>query len=142
MDDVRLVRGLAIPASTTATARKDTHTMATTKAENLGRVISLDDVSKGRRGAVAFRNESLCSIIAEAFEAGGAAALTGMAVLRDSFESLDSYKNEKQRVGAEIRSHVEMLVTDGTLETGTKCSINWAPETGTDMDGVPQVSRR
>jgi hypothetical protein len=111
--------------------------MVTSKAVDLGVVIDLTDISKARRGAEAVRIPALLSLLTDALGNGKAAAITGMAVLRSDHDSDEAFRNERQKHAASIRSHVEMLVTDGVLPAGSKASVNWHPETGT-----PQVSLR
>ncbi len=135
MYTVRLTGGLALPASTPAMARKDS-TM-TSNADDLGGIIDLGDVVKGRRGAVAERIPALMSLLAKACNSGKAVALHGMAVIRSTFDTDDAFRNERQRVAAVIRAHFDALVADGTLPAGSRCSINWHPESG-----VPQVQLR
>ena len=109
----------------------------TSNADDLGGIIDLGDVVKGRRGAVAERIPALMSLLAQACKAGKAVALHGMAVIRSTFDTDDAFRNERQRVAAVIRAHFDALVADGTLPAGSRCSINWHPETG-----VPQVQLR
>ena len=111
--------------------------MVTSKADDLGVVIDLSDISKARRGAEAVRIPALLSLLTDALGSGKAAAITGMAVLRSDHDSDESFRNERQKHAASIRSHVEMLVADGVLPAGSKASVNWHPVTGT-----PQVSLR
>jgi hypothetical protein len=56
-------------------------------------------------------------------------------VSRSDYQAKDDFANERQRIGAVIRKHIDHLSETGRLEAGTKVSINWHPE----LD-VPQVS--
>ena len=111
--------------------------MVTSKADAMGTVIDLSDISKARRGAEAERNPALLSLLTDALGNGKAAAITGMAVLRSDFGSDEAFRLEWQQHALSLGSHAAMLVADGVLPAGSKVSINWHPETG-----VPQVSLR
>ncbi len=129
--------GVGSPVQTHATEPRKDIRMGTSKADELGSVIDLSDISKARRGAEAERNPAMLSLLTASLGNGKAAAITGMAVLRSDFGSDEAFRNERQKHAASIRSHAAMLVADGVLPSGSKVSINWHPVTG-----VPQVSLR
>jgi len=108
-----------------------------TDAASYGDIISMDEMQKASRGAVATYEQGLLDFMAEALTDGKCARITKLAVQRSSYKSDDEFKNAKQAVGAEIRKHANKLVADRILPAGSKVSINWHPETGT-----PQVTLR
>jgi len=100
---------------------------------NWGSVIDVSEVQKASRGATVQLDQSLLDFLCEALSAGQAAALTAYRVDPKIFSSEKDMANEKQRIGAVIRRHVNNLRHDGLIAEG-KVSIHWHPE-----GGYPQV---
>ncbi len=103
-------------------------------ANPLGELISVDSVAKGRRGATATYDDNLLELLSQ-LDANSACLIGGFKVSRSDYQAKDDFANERQRIGAVIRKHIDHLSETGRLEAGTKVSINWHPE----LD-VPQVS--
>ena len=93
-------------------------------------------IAKGARGAVKeFEPELL--VLMQSLTATIAIGVSYFTVNRDDYAATDAgetaWKNERQRVGAVLRSHAS--------EAGVgKISINWHPGDGTTSGNYPQVS--
>jgi len=110
-------------------------------ASEYGEVIDISDIQKAPRGATATYDEGLLDFLQQGLDADMACLLTTFTVARSDFpgteDGKDAFQNERQRVGAVIRNHVEHLVAAERLPKGFKHSTNWHPEVH-----APQVSRR
>ena len=89
--------------------------------------LSVDKILKAPRGAVKTFDPDLVDFI-KTVTATHAVALTFFVVKRSDFATDEAHQNEKQRIGAMLRSHAR--------EAGIgNISINWHPE-----GDYPQVS--
>ena len=79
-------------------------------------------------------DHSLLVFLQDTLNNGQAVAITGFAIDLDAFKTADALGNEKQRIGAVIRRHINHL-RDCELIANEKVSINWHPE-----EVYPQVS--
>ena len=97
------------------------------KGNPFGEVIDLSDggtIAKASRGATREYEPELVELMST-MTATHAIAVTGFVVKRSAYPATDAgetaYKNERQRIGAVLRSHAS--------EAGIgKISINWHPE--------------
>ena len=115
-------------------------------AELWGAIISVDDQIRAPRGAT------------KSFSEGLLLALSGMTlndqacvimhpdylVARSAYPSTTAgetaYSNQRQTLGGRLRSHHEELVRRGDLPSGTRLSINWAPDDAGEVANRPQCS--
>ena len=103
---------------------------------NYGGIISLDQLQKSRRGAEKTYDVPMLELLTLLAKNPGVIFNT-LKVARADWKDADSFRNERQRIGAMIRSHVDHLVDTKELPDGTKIGIDWHPELS-----VPQVHRK
>tara|TARA_B100000586_G_scaffold217596_1_gene164628 strand:- start:557 stop:886 length:330 start_codon:yes stop_codon:yes gene_type:complete len=105
--------------------------MPETKSNKYGNIIDLSTTSiqKAPRGATKEYDPELVECL-KGITATHAVALTFFVVKREDFPTDDAFKNEKQRIGAMLKSHADAAGV-------SPISLNWHPE-----GGYPQASAR
>lgn len=118
-----------------------------------GSIISVDAQVKAPRGATKTFSEGLNLVLAGMILDDQACIIMhpDYLVARSAYPATDvgevAYSNQRQTLAGRLRSHHEELVRRGDLPTGTRLSINWAPDGAITKDGVdisnrPQCSLR
>ena len=103
-------------------------------ADPIGEIIDLSEQVAGSRGATAKFDPELLAILAKVFKSNQAARLNGEYIVTQDGKTEDTFKNERQAVGANIRKHGNRVIAENESLTG-KVSLQWHPVTG-----QPQVS--
>jgi len=102
--------------------------------DNWGEAIDLSEIKKAKRGATVHLEQGLLDFLSKTLSAGQAVALTGFTIDPKKFPDEKDAGNERQRIGAVIRRHVNHLRDEGLIPD-EKVSINWHPEAD-----YPQIS--
>ena len=102
--------------------------------DNWGEAIGISEVKKAKRGATVQIEQGLLDFLQTTLGNGQAVALTGFQIDPKKFSDEKDAGNERQRIGAVIRRHVNHL-RDEQLIANEKVSINWHPE-----EDYPQIS--
>ena len=95
--------------------------------KNYGGVIKLDDVQKSKRGAEKTYDPDMLELLGLLADNDGV-RFDSLVVSRDKCKDADEFRNKRQTLQAQVRSHVEHLVETKVLPAGTTVSINWHPE--------------
>jgi phage gp45-like len=103
-------------------------------ADPIGEIIDLSEQVAGSRGATAKFDDELLAILVKVFKSDQAAKLNGEYIVTQDGKDEDTFKNERQAVGANIRKHGKRVIAENESLTG-KVSLQWHPVTG-----QPQVS--
>jgi len=114
--------------------------------ETWGNIISVDAQIRAPRGATKTFEEGLLLLLA-AMVLGEDACVDmhpDYLVARSAYPSTTAgetaYSNQRQTLGGRLRSHHEELVRRGDLPSGTRLSINWAPDDAGEVANRPQCS--
>ena len=120
--------------------------MPNQKPEVWGSIISVDAQVKAPRGATKVFMDGLLGLLAQMVLGEDAVIVLhpDYLVARSDFPATDvgetAWSNQRQTLAGRLRSHHEELVRRGDLPAGTRLSINWAPDDGSDGANHPQCS--
>jgi hypothetical protein len=114
--------------------------------ETWGNIISVDAQIRAPRGATKTFEEGLLLLLAAMVLGEDACVVMhpDYLVARSAYPSTTAgetaYSNQRQTLGGRLRSHHEELVRRGDLPSGTRLSINWAPDDAGEVANRPQCS--
>ncbi len=109
-------------------------------------IISVDAQVNAPRGATKVFMDGLLGLLAQMVLGEDAVIVLhpDYLVARSDFPATDvgetAWSNQRQTLAGRLRSHHEELVRRGDLPAGTRLSINWAPDDGSDGANHPQCS--
>ena len=114
-------------------------------ASDWGNVISVDAQIKAPRGATKVFEDGLLLLLSALTLDDQACVVMhpDYVVARSAFTGPDgetAWSNQRQTLAGRLRSHHEELVRRGDLPTGTRLSINWAPDDAGEIANRPQCS--
>ena len=115
-------------------------------ANDWGNLIDVSDQVRGPRGQTKTFIEGLLLLLAKLTFDDQACVIMhpDYLVARSAYPSTTAgetaYSNQRQTLGGRLRSHHEELVRRGDLPSGTRLSINWAPDDAGEVANRPQCS--